>query len=810
VADIVPYRPSAYTPPPRDPSRISPGYPEGYPDAQSDTGGIREYFAIVRRQIWLVLAAVAVVVGPTIYSVSKTQPRFRAVSTIRLADDSRRSVAGDISSAYDVVGRETDVLQSQIQILNSEAVAAEAVDMEGLRLKPAFKSQFVDELTGIRVADSAATDSIAISFAPTSVTATTRLAQASAGYGQPLSIGGVSFTVDKQPPVSSTVMRVVSREQAIGEALGGFSAAPRPKTDIIDLSYVGSEPHQARRISNAMAKAFQAHNAEVSQLQSKRRRIFLEGQLKQTDSMLGAAMAGYNTYRSRQQVFNSKEKASAQEQGLVNLDMRRAELDAERRTYESLLTQAQRSGESNDASLRVLVSSPGIAANPVIQQLYNQLTMYESIRDSLTTAGAASTNPDMVAANTRISATSSRLMSAVRSQIQALQARIQSIDNLRANSSSQIAAAPAAETEEGQLSEQVKTVQNMSQELQGELQKAKMAEAIEAGQVEIIDLAKVPGGPIPSGSPRKIALAAIVALLIGIGLAVVVDGMNTSIRRQSDIERVLQVPGLAVIPRLVRGTPLDRGLQRALPARTGKAGNGKKPHRRKTIEELVTVTDMRSSSAEAYRTLRTNLIFSQAVQTLRTLLVTSASPSEGKTTTAANLAVTFAHHGMRVLLVDCDLRRGRLHRMFNIPRDPGMTELVVGQEDAEAVIRQTDITGLYVISSGNLPPNPSELLGGDRMRKTLASLSEAFDLIVLDTPPLLAASDGAILATLADGVVLVLRAGSTEGEAAQQAIQQLYGVGARVVGAVLNDPDAKVPAYGGYYHYEYASAGADD
>jgi capsular exopolysaccharide synthesis family protein len=333
-----------------------------------------------------------------------------------------------------------------------------------------------------------------------------------------------------------------------------------------------------------------------------------------------------------------------------------------------------------------------------------------------------------------------------------------------------------------------------------------MAEAIEAGQVEIVDLAKLPSAPIPSGSPRKVALGVIVALLIGIGIAVVVDGMNTSIRRRTDIERVLQVPGLAVIPRLVRSTPLDRGLQRALPA---KAGNGKKPGRRKAIEELVTVTDMRSASAEAYRTLRTNLIFSQAVQTLRTVLVTSASPGEGKTTTAANLAVSFAHHGMRVLLVDCDLRRGRLHRMFNIPREPGMTELVVGQEEAEGVIRQTEITGLYVIPSGNLPPNPSELLGGDRMRKTLASLSEAFDLIVLDTPPLLAASDGAILATLSDGVVLVLRAGSTEGEAAQQAIQQLSGVGARVVGAVLNDPDAKVPRYGGYYHYEYAGAGTD-
>jgi capsular exopolysaccharide synthesis family protein len=732
-----------------------------------------------------------------------TAPRYRAVSTIRLSDDSRRQLAGDFSSPYDVIGRETDILQSQIQILNSQAVGAEAVDLEGLRLRPTATSQFVDELVGIRVAENAAIDTLTLSFGPTSVVAATRSAQTTAAYGQPLQIEGVSLIVASKPSVASATFTVVPRDAAIGEVLGGFSANPRPKTDIIDLSYIGLEPHQARRLTNAMAKAFQAHNAATSQLESKRRRVFLEAQLKQTDSMLNAATFAYSNYRSRQQVFSSKDKASAQEQNLVTIDMRRADLDAERRTYESLLSQAQQSGRSNDANLRLLVSLPGIAANPVIQQLYTQLTTLEGTRDNLLSAGAAATNPDLVSANARIDATSDKLMAAVRSQIEALKARIQAMDNLRASSSTQIAAAPATESEEAQLSQQVQTVQKMSEDLQAELQKAKMAEAVEAGQVEIVDLATVPYSPIASGATRRVALGVVVALLLGIGLAVVVDGMNTSIRRRTDIERLLQVPGLAVIPRLVRSTPVDRGLQKALPQR---AGNGRKPGKKRSIHELVTVTDMRSASAEAYRTLRTNLIFSQSVQTLRTVVVTSASPGEGKTTTAANLAVSFAHHGMRVLLVDCDLRRGRLHKIFEIPREPGMTELVLGREETESVLRQTDVTGLYVISSGNLPPNPSELLGGDRMRKVLAQLSEAFDLIVIDTPPLLAASDGAILATLSDGVVVVLRAGSTESDAAQQAIQQLTGVGARVVGAVLNDPDAKVPTYGGYYHYEYAAA----
>lgn len=799
MAELIPYRPNPYGGPPREAQGSPPGYPESYPEPPADSAGLREYVAIVRRQIWLVLAVLTLAVGTTVHNVMKVPDRYRAVSTVRLADPAR-NLTGSMTMPYQgSIGRETDLLQSQIQILTSQTVAAKAVDMNGLRLIPTPERPFVEEVTEIRVADNALSDSIRVAFGPTSVTASSSRNQVTAAYGQPLEIQGVSFKVTQRPAVASTAFAVVPKEVAIGHALGGFQASPRPKTDIIDLSYIGTEPHEARRLTNAMALAFQAHNAATSKNQSRRRRVFLEGQLRQTDSMLRDATAAYSSFRSRGQVFSSKDKATAQEQRLVEVDMRRSELDAERRTYQSLLSQAQRSGQGSDTNLRVLVSSPGIAANPVIQQLYTQLTSYEEIRDSLETAGAAATNPDVIAIKSRIASTSNKLMGAVRSQIQSLDARIAAMDNLRSASSSQIAAAPAAETQERQLEQQVQTVQKMADALQAELQLAKMAEAVEAGQVEIVDLAAVPGGPIPSGSPRKIALGIVIGLLLGVALAVVVDGMNTSIRRRTDIERVLQVPGLAVIPRLVQGGNASGKITRMLPRRSG---NGEVS--RRANPDLVTLADIRSASAEAYRTLRTNLIFSQSVQALRTIVVTSASPGEGKTTTAANLAVSFAQYGMRVLLVDCDLRRARLHKVFDIGREPGITEMVLGREEPEAVTRETDVTGLYVIPSGVLPPNPSELLGGERMRKCLAALSEAFDLIILDTPPLLAASDGAILATLSDGVVLVLRAGATEGEAAQQALQQLNAVGARVIGAVLNDPDAKVPMYSGYYHYEYA------
>jgi capsular exopolysaccharide synthesis family protein len=346
----------------------------------------------------------------------------------------------------------------------------------------------------------------------------------------------------------------------------------------------------------------------------------------------------------------------------------------------------------------------------------------------------------------------------------------------------------------------VQSAQKLANDLKGELQKAQMSEAIEAGQVEIVQLARNPGYRVASGKERKLFTGIIVGLMFGFGAAVLMDNLDKRIRRRGDIEPMLGVPGLVVIPRLASAGTARHPVLRALPKR-------RLPSAERTANaalDLVTLTDPRSPSAEAFRTLRTNLMFSQAVREMRTLVVTSASPGEGKTVTASNLAVSFAQQGMRVLLIDCDLRRGRTHRMFNVPREPGVSDFVLGYATEDKVTHETIVPGLYMIPSGKLPPNPAELLGGDTAKQKLANLTEGYDLLILDTPPLLAASDAAILATLSDGVIMVLRAGGTETNAAQQATQQLVAIGARIVGAVLNDPDSQVAKFGAYYEYNYS------
>jgi capsular exopolysaccharide synthesis family protein len=224
--------------------------------------------------------------------------------------------------------------------------------------------------------------------------------------------------------------------------------------------------------------------------------------------------------------------------------------------------------------------------------------------------------------------------------------------------------------------------------------------------------------------------------------------------------------------------------------------------------------------------LRTSLLWCEQGDSMKTLVVTSAAPGEGKTMTAANLAVTFAYDGLRVLLIDCDVRRPRQHSLFQVPRAPGLMELLMpsnldgaqsltfnpglGRTESGRpitdVIRPTNVKGLSLLTCGALPTNASHLLSGVRMRALLQELAKSFDLVILDTPPVLATADAGILASIADGVLLVVRAGQTDRVAAKRAHHQLVNVGARIVGTVLNDPGGEVSQFGDYYYpYDYAA-----
>jgi non-specific protein-tyrosine kinase len=206
------------------------------------------------------------------------------------------------------------------------------------------------------------------------------------------------------------------------------------------------------------------------------------------------------------------------------------------------------------------------------------------------------------------------------------------------------------------------------------------------------------------------------------------------------------------------------------------------------LNELITVTESRSPISEAYRTLRTNLDFAGLDRALKTLVVTSAGVSEGKSTTLANLAVVSAQAGRRVILVDADLRRPMLHQVFGLANDTGLTTMMMDDAAlASPPLNQTGVDGLSVLTSGPLPPNPAEVMGSRRMEEIIAALAERADQVLFDTPPVVAVTDAAVLATKVDGVVLVVSAGHTRRDHARTAVQRLQQINARLVGAVLTN-----------------------
>ncbi len=328
--------------------------------------------------------------------------------------------------------------------------------------------------------------------------------------------------------------------------------------------------------------------------------------------------------------------------------------------------------------------------------------------------------------------------------------------------------------------------------------------AISSGRpdnLKITTSAIKPTEPIGPQRNRNIIVAFLVSLAAGIGLAFLLDYLDDSIRTSDDIGRHLGLPTLALIPHQASNEKRKLAL-------TAKSGN---PN---TSMALVALEDTRSAMAESYRHLRTSLLFSSAGKPPQTILVTSSQPSEGKTTTAINTAITLAQSGADVVIIDCDLRRPRLHNHFDLDNTAGLTNYLSGEKNTDLLMKPyPGLPKLKIITSGPIPPNPAELLSSNEMKNLLQFLRGNFKHVIIDSPPAISFTDAAILSTLVDGVVLVAMAGKSSIHLMRRFKQRLSNIGARIYGVVLNGIKSDSVEYGYYgygYTYNYYSTSDDD
>ncbi len=306
----------------------------------------------------------------------------------------------------------------------------------------------------------------------------------------------------------------------------------------------------------------------------------------------------------------------------------------------------------------------------------------------------------------------------------------------------------------------------------------RIAEAQATNNVVIAKPAVVPLSPVRPRTMTNVLLALIVGGMLAVGAAFLVEYLDDTVKSPDDVTRVTGLSTLGAIARMK-----DTGSQR----------------------QLISWSQTKAPETEAYRTLRTNIQFSSVDKPIRTLLLTSSGPSEGKSTTAANLAVVMAQTGQKVILVDADLRRPVIHKVFGVPNNVGTTTaLLAGQDvDLAAYLQPTEIEDLRVLTSGPIPPNPSELLGSHRMAHLIEQLSQLADLVIFDTPPVLVVTDASVLGRQVDGVLLVADAGGTREQALAQTVDELRKTGVNILGIALNRLDSRSRGYYYYYYYYY-------
>jgi capsular exopolysaccharide synthesis family protein len=297
----------------------------------------------------------------------------------------------------------------------------------------------------------------------------------------------------------------------------------------------------------------------------------------------------------------------------------------------------------------------------------------------------------------------------------------------------------------------------------------------------VIDYADVPKKPFSPNRPKDVTTGVLLGLFLGSGLAIFLEYLDSTVKNADDIELFVRLPFLGYVP------------------------SGKLEVKAKSDIDLIVYKMPQSRIAEAYRSIRTSIMFSAPEdRPLKTILVTSAAPQEGKTIVAVNLAISFARANEKVLLIDADMRRSRIHQILGLDRRVGLSSFLTGTATLEAVIRQTFIPNMFFISSGPVPPNPAELLTSARIRALLEELRTKFDRIIIDSPPVATVTDTSILANMVDGVIDVIRAGFVNIDIILRGRQRLLEAKSRIIGVILNNVDIKREDTYYYYHYYYA------
>ncbi len=736
---------------------------QGYADSASGLD-LKEYIRIVvKYRIVIGACALTCTILAVLYAFMAT-PLYTAESKLRISTYEPVLSATKIEDMLQEKSKEANYLETQIQEMKSFSLADRVLQ------NPTVKNYFAEKSGGL------------FSFLKSSKNEEEVSNKNGTYYNSIEKIRSYLNIVDIKPVRRTSLVSVVAtaKDPGIASQIANLHAE-----NYIDWVRAGRIDQQARGLTFLRAQA---------------------DELRQKVADLEREAADYAEANSIVAV-NKDENITAQKMSQLNKLL--TEASANRIQAENQFKEAENS-----------LKSPSAGFDDVsAQQMRSQLAQLQAEYDQLS-AKFQPGYPKMVQLKAQIDGLKESIQGQRKQIVSGLKAKMMAAaaeeTNLREElerQKSQAFELSKSQVQYNILNREITTSRDLLENVLKQIKETSLAVESNASNVSIVDQAVVPQFP---SYPKK-SLVVMLGILVGTGLgllmALLLNYLDSTIRTPDDVAHYLKAANLGVVPSFdIEGVgqfAKDKKLLGVVKKEEEQTPDPTNlPVEQDSLVPVVFVQDPRSLAAEAYRTIRTGILLSQAGEPPRTILVTSAQPSEGKTTSSINLAVSLAGNGSRVILIDADLRRPSLHKGLGLPNtNKGLTEVLTGQTAIEAAIQPDIVRRLSIVTAGTIPPNPAELLGSKEMYKLIKSLEEVYDFVIIDSPPILAVTDSIVLSRYVDGVVMVVRGAMTPRRVVQDAKARLSGVGARLLGVILNDVNIRGGDYYYYnkYYYSYYS-----
>ena len=735
--------------------------PGGAPESSL---GLRDYWMLLRKHLRLVVAVLMAAVTLTGVAVLLITPAYTS-QTVLLIERATPQVL-DIHQALpeSMSSDEYDYYKTQYELLKSRSLAACVI--RGQRLEAELSGEINHQhhyLQGIRdaawglgvwlglVSDSAGT--------------------ASAGGGR-AAVDGVDARL-------------------VDAYLKHLDIRPRTGTRLVAVAYTAPSPQLASSIANAHALAYIRQGLEMRANANEEAQRFLEDKLVELRERVENSEAALNAYRRDKGILSLNGKENLALERLDELSRRVNDAEAARIGLEAQEQMIQH---------RSFESLPAVIGSELIAKLKQEAAVLEEEYAGMATQFKPGYEP-LDQLKSQVKEAQGRLNHEIQKVVDGIESAymtaVESEKELRAEMEKQktvVLAQNDAGVKYAILAREADTNRQLYDSVLQRMKEMGVAADIRASNIFVVDRAEPARYPSHPAKLTDLTISVLLGLAAAMGLALVMESLDNTFKSSEEVTRALGLPSLALVPKFAAINGAIKGAIR----------NGSAP--RQSPNELIVSRDRFSPVTEAYRALRTNLLLSRAGEPPKVTLMTSALSVEGKTVTVVNTAALFASMGMKVVLVDADLRRPRCHELLLGKNGKGMTEVLTGQVDLAEVIRPTPVENLFLITAGMIPPNPAELIGSKSMRQTLDDLREQFDFVFVDSAPVMIVSDSLFIAAIADGTVMLVDSSRTPRALVTEMYSRLSRVGAKVLGVVLNQVDNKRPGY--YYQansYSYRS-----